>query len=160
MADLQCGPSIVLTKGVVRMLFPFLVVFFLFSESDRLHTKRVRREAVLLQERCMSIADAAPSSAEDKKAILNEVAGKEDAVNMSISVLLDAGMSTCSLRDAVSRGVSVEGAGEMRRALGWMGFSLWCLVSVYVCCHLGADEPHLYHPGHFLFHALAIMLYA
>jgi len=162
------GPA----KLLLRMLLPLLLVFFILSEVDCLRLARAHREAdQLAVYSCVTGAES--SNEEDKRAILSDIGDKVDAVNKSIHVLLDAGMSTLGLRSAAELGVDVAGAAEQRLAVGWAGLSKWCLFTVFFCTELGDHNlellgearynrqlPQLYHKAEFYLTACCIVCYA
>ena len=102
--------------------------FFVASESDRMTLAAADNEAQLLRFGYTGSVENAKSSVEqDKVNILHEITENDDteAVNLAISVLLEAGMSTPSLQVAARHGVTVKSAGIFRAASVVLGVGLW-----------------------------------
>jgi len=127
-----------LSGFVVILIYISLVGFFLGSEADRMRMVEAIREAENLRRgftgRCR---DAKSTIEEDKESILAEIGDSGAAVDDAIAVLLRAGMSTSSLRNAAKRGVNIKNAGRFRMSLLIAGISVW---SVWGAVGLNRDS--------------------
>jgi len=113
------------------------IVFFMANEVDRLRFVSSRLEADQLQNNLHEIRHCGFTVQADYDNIMAEIGDKEDEVNRSIAVLIDAGMSTPALRRTAEYGVDLRDAANLRLAVGWLGFSYWCAVTFM----LGANWP-------------------
>eukprot|EP00928_Gymnodinium_smaydae_P059146 TRINITY_DN4239_c0_g2_i1.p1 TRINITY_DN4239_c0_g2~~TRINITY_DN4239_c0_g2_i1.p1 ORF type:complete len:602 (+),score=63.19 TRINITY_DN4239_c0_g2_i1:62-1867(+) len=88
-----------------------VVLYFFASELERVKAVRSDAEASQLQKNFQSVALAECSNPDDVVAIKAEIGQDMSEVDMSISVLMSAGMSTPDLRQAALLGASVDDAG-------------------------------------------------
>merc|ERR1712232_1535787 len=84
--------------------------YFSGSEVDRAREIQYAIEAAKLRTSFISVAEAQCSVPSDRDRIVSEISGQWRDVDMCISVLLAAGMSTPHLREAASHGVNVDRA--------------------------------------------------
>lgn len=102
-----------------------LLLFFLVAEVDRRRYIDSRCAARLLENGYTgSIQHARCSSDEDERNIREEIGNNSEAVDCTINVLMDAGMSTPSLRSAHERGADMADAGFIEYAFVVFMFNL------------------------------------
>jgi len=86
------------------------ITFFVTADFDRLRWLGATRQASQLERRYTSVLEAGCSDAIDEDNLLREISGRTTQVDDAIRVLIMAGMSTSSLREASKLGVDVKGA--------------------------------------------------
>jgi len=115
----------------VATFFGLTAFFFIAREADRLWDLQAAKEADQLQKGYTGkLQDAASSVENDRLSILSEIRARhqEAAVEHAIGVLIDAGMSTPSLRSAASHGVNIHGA-------GWWSCGMVIMVAIVFIAH-------------------------
>eukprot|EP00927_Polykrikos_kofoidii_P040898 TRINITY_DN34878_c0_g2_i1.p1 TRINITY_DN34878_c0_g2~~TRINITY_DN34878_c0_g2_i1.p1 ORF type:complete len:712 (-),score=73.18 TRINITY_DN34878_c0_g2_i1:9-2144(-) len=127
-------------------LLECLFLVFFFAEIDRVQDIERKRQAEELEKGFSSAEHARCSSAEDEKNIFHEIcshvrqqSGKTSVehasdhgiaqVDHSVRVLIDATMSTPSLRKAAQLGVVVHGAAKLQLSHTFAGWFLWIYAS-------------------------------
>ncbi|CAE7904170.1 unnamed protein product [Symbiodinium necroappetens] len=78
-----------------------------------------------------SIVDAACSRAEDEQRIREEIGDQIGAVDYAIEVLMSAGMSTPTLREIASKGVSIQQAANPALALPMLMFGPFLAITAF-----------------------------
>jgi len=106
----------------------YLVSLIATFEKDRIRDAEAEYSHLQLRTGWTgNLADAGSSVPEDKESILRKIqeCREEEAVNEAVEVLIDAGMSTPSLRLAAARVGHVHGAGEWRVSTVFMMVFMW-----------------------------------
>lgn len=109
--DGSCSSS--WTGPAYRWCAMIVTLYFFCSEIDRRAAIEDEKEAEQLRNRFDSVAAAECSCKRDEQTIKAEICGDVGDVDMAVSVLLSAGMSTPELRTAAELGASVHSAGHI-----------------------------------------------
>jgi len=111
-----------------------VVVVFLLNEVDRTRAVCKKAQASQLKTGYAGPENAKASKESDKARILDDIAEHTIQVDLSINVVMDAGMSTPALRALVEHGVDVRSSGELRWSMAMLCWIAWLgsLVSVVV----------------------------
>lgn len=102
-------------KDLVMML-----LFFLLAEYDRMRFVALRHQASQLDSDYSSVLEASCSNLEDESNIRAEVGPRIRQVDETVRVLIQAGMSTSSLRKAHALGVNMRGAAFIEYAFPFL----------------------------------------
>lgn len=87
------------------------------------HVWLVHQEREALLNRFTSIEEAESTSTEDKVAILRDISDSADRVARSINVLIQSGMSTPRIREAVDLGANINGV--YNPMVPWVSLTFW-----------------------------------
>jgi len=101
-----------------------VIAFFFFAEFDRRRAVIASYEASQLQWGYKSVLDAHCSSTQDEINLRAQICRRTEEVDETIRVLILAGMSTSSLREASKLGVNIKGAASIEYSFPVLMFGL------------------------------------